>query len=329
MKFSADLTDIRFGIGPMSKNVVDACIDFSNRGRPLMLIPSRRQVEWSGGYTGWTTHDFCTYVRERTDQILLMRDHGGPHQGDNPKEDMHSLFVDCAHFDAIHLDPWKVATSFEEGAAITPVMLEYCHALNPYLLYEIGTEQAICPYEANQLDAFIAFVERNTTPAQFKQIRWAVVQSGTALHGNENTGQHDPGRLTEMLMVCEKWGLLAKVHNGDYLPRQQMDDLLCFGVDSVNIAPEMGQIETQTYLQAIGPDQNVLDIFHKIVYDSRRWTKWLTAEQATDKVALINAAGHYVLNHPDFVTHIKSRYPIDETIKANVTRRLEELHGLI
>ena len=327
MRFSADLTDIRFGIGPMSKNVVDACIDFANRGRPLMLIPSRRQVEWDGGYTGWTTHDFCAYVRERTNQILLTRDHAGPGQGDNPKDDMQSLFVDCAHFDAIHLDPWKIAPTFEEGAAITPLMIEYCHELNPGLLYEIGTEQAICPYEANELDAFITFLERNTSPEQFKQIRWAVIQSGTALHGNENTGQHDPGRLADMLRVCEKWGLLAKVHNGDYLPHEQMADLLGFGVDCVNIAPEMGQIESRAYLEAV--DQKTLDIFYKIVYDSGRWTKWLTPEQAADPMVLINAAGHYVLNHPDFVTHIKNRYPIDETIKANVIRRLEELHGLI
>lgn len=315
----------------MSKNVVDACIDFANqRARPLMLIPSRRQIEWCGGYTGWTTRDFMIYVRARTDQILLMRDHAGPGQGDDTKEDMHSLFTDCVYFDAVHLDPWKVADSFEEGAAIVPIMIEYCHRLNPDLYYEIGTEQAICPYEADQLDAFIQFVKKNVTAAQWAQVRWAVIQSGTSLKGNENTGRHDPIRLTNMLLVCEKHGLLTKVHNGDYLPREQVVKMFGFGLDAINIAPEFGQIETQTYLAAIGADENLLDIFYKTAYASGRWTKWLEPEQAADKVTLLNAAGHYVFAHHDFMT-LKTKLPpdIDETVKANVTRRLEALHGLV
>ena len=38
---------MRFFIGPLSKNVVDAVINFNS---DIGLIPSRRQVDYDGGY---------------------------------------------------------------------------------------------------------------------------------------------------------------------------------------------------------------------------------------------------------------------------------------
>ena len=41
----------------MSKNVVDAIIEF---GGGFGFIPSRRQVDYNGGYVNnWTTGEFC------------------------------------------------------------------------------------------------------------------------------------------------------------------------------------------------------------------------------------------------------------------------------
>ena len=70
-------------IGPMSKNIVDAIIDYSNDNNVhIGLIPSRRQIEFDGGYVNnWTTQEFCDYVKSKTNNILLVRDHSGPLQG--------------------------------------------------------------------------------------------------------------------------------------------------------------------------------------------------------------------------------------------------------
>ena len=56
------------GIGPMSKNCTDACIELANENNvPLMLIASRRQIdsnESGGGYVNnWTTEKFSSYVK--------------------------------------------------------------------------------------------------------------------------------------------------------------------------------------------------------------------------------------------------------------------------
>ena len=79
------------GVGPMSKNCVDATIELANESdAPLMLIASRRQIDaeaFGGGYVNnWTTEEYAQYVIEndKKGKVILARDHGGPWQ--NPVE---------------------------------------------------------------------------------------------------------------------------------------------------------------------------------------------------------------------------------------------------
>ncbi len=75
------------GVGPMSKNVIDATIELSDKYKvPIILIASRRQIDSSdfgGGYVeNWDTEKFSNYVKKKskTKNIILARDHGGPWQ---------------------------------------------------------------------------------------------------------------------------------------------------------------------------------------------------------------------------------------------------------
>ena len=64
--------DVKFFIGPMSKNVVDAVIEV-NKDIDLKIgfIPSRKQVEYDNGYVNnWTTESFSKYVKSKTIQFL-------------------------------------------------------------------------------------------------------------------------------------------------------------------------------------------------------------------------------------------------------------------
>lgn len=67
----------------MSKNIVDALIEYANNTQThVTFIPSRRQVEWNGGYVNnWTTETFTNYVKSKSEYIAIQRDHGGPGQG--------------------------------------------------------------------------------------------------------------------------------------------------------------------------------------------------------------------------------------------------------
>ena len=71
--------DLKFFIGPMSKNVVDSIIEFQKlSSKKVGIIPSRRQIDYLGGYSNnWTTDQISKY----SDDLIIMRDHGGPGQG--------------------------------------------------------------------------------------------------------------------------------------------------------------------------------------------------------------------------------------------------------
>ena len=56
----------------MSKNVVDTILELESN--QIGFIPSRRQVDYSGGYVNnWTTKQFSEYVNGR---VVIERDHG-------------------------------------------------------------------------------------------------------------------------------------------------------------------------------------------------------------------------------------------------------------
>ena len=94
--------DIKFFIGPMSKNVVDSIINFQNKySKKIALIPSRRQIDFKGGYSNnWTTESLSKYAKK----IVIMRDHGGPGQGSKEDNGYESLEYDCNYFDFIYID---------------------------------------------------------------------------------------------------------------------------------------------------------------------------------------------------------------------------------
>jgi hypothetical protein len=320
----------KYFIGPMSKNVVDIIIEFCNKTHnSIGLIPSRRQVEWNGGYVNnWTTETFSKYVKSNTSQIILKRDHSGPGQGQSDDDGYQSLSEDCRYLDLIHIDPWKKYPAFNLGLKETIRMIEHCYDLNPNLEYEVGTEEAIRRFEPYELDELVSRLKDTLDPKVFTKIKYLVIQSGTSLKGNSQTGAYDSQRLISMVEVAKKHGLISKEHNGDYIPVSIIKEKFNLGLDAINIAPEFGLIETQTYLDNIKEDI-ILDKFFNICYESKKWEKWVNKDfdPFTNKIDLIKICGHYVLSTPQFLTEIKSNFPdIDKQIKFNITNKLNELY---
>ena len=320
----------KYFIGPMSKNIVDTIIEFCNEtNNTIGLIPSRRQIENTGGYVNnWTTKEFSEYIRSKTNKILLIRDHSGPEQGQISDDGYESLNEDCKYLDIIHIDPWKKYSIFSEGLKETIKMIEYCYNLNPNIQYEIGTEEAIRQLESYELSDLIHQLKSSLNPEVFKQIKYLVIQSGTSLKGTNQTGNYDPTRLKEMIEVCKQNNLISKEHNGDYIPVFIIKEKFDLGLDSINIAPEFGLIETQTYLDNI-KDDVIFNEYWKICYDSKKWIKWVNQDfdPYLNKKELIKICGHYVLSNPNFIDNIKSKFPnIDQQIKNNIKNKLNKLY---
>jgi len=322
----------KYGIGVVSKNTVDACIDYvNNHEHTITLIPSRRQVDFNGGYVNnWNTRMFSEYVKSKTNKIFLKRDHGGPEQGLNHDDGFESLSHDCLFFDAIHIDPWKHVSSIDVGCESTKDYIEYCYKQNPKIQYEVGTEESIFPYSWRSLDYLLNYLKKSLAKEPFENIKFAVIQSGTSLKENYNTGNYDKNKLIKMLEVCKKYGMLSKEHNGDYLPIDLIREKFKCGLDAINIAPEFGQIETRVYLNEI-KNTYLFDAFFDICYNSKRWEKWVdkSFDPFNNEEKLINICGHYVLSQPDFISDIKKnvRDDIDFIIKKKMMERLEELYS--
>ena len=315
------MSDIKFYIGPMSKNVVDSVIELDN---PIVgFIPSRRQVDFNGGYVNnWTTKQFSEYVNNR---VVIQRDHGGEGQGHKQDNGLTSFLFDANYFDIIHVDPWKAYQDFDLGLQNTIDCMNfiYYEVGNKKVKFEVGTEESIKRFEVDELEKLLSSLEKKLNPNIFENIVYAVVQSGVGLDlGNsKNTCEFAEERFSDMIKVCNKFGKKSKEHNGDYLSVDEYKLRFDLGMDAINIAPQFGQLETLSYLEEMGDD---IEDYYKICYDSRRWEKWVSRDfvPENNKKELIKICGHYVFSDEEF----KSIAPnIDDKIKNIIIDRLLEI----
>ena len=196
----------RLFIGPMSKEIVDAVIDFQ---WPLGLIPSRRQVDHESGYVnGWVTETFCNYVRSRTDKVLLVRDHGGPNQGYKVDNGIESFLIDCQNFDMIHIDPFKRFKAIKDAVNETLKFMRMGLQVNPNIKFEIATEEAIKPLPPEKLASFLKRIYSSTTKEEQDSIKYCVIQSGTALRENKNIGSYKKDWLQKSIEIVEELSLI-------------------------------------------------------------------------------------------------------------------------
>lgn len=315
-------------IGPMTKNVVDACIEYANDEKvPLALIPSRRQIDMASGYVnGWKTASFASYVRSRSDMIVLERDHGGAWQGDEDDFGVLSLVHDSQHFDLLHIDPFKKYKDIWAAASYTAYIME--ELKDAPCRFEIGTEEAICRLTVDQARKFFSMV-RDRVRDGLDRVEYLVVQFGTKIIGAHNTGQFDLIRAREMIALCAEFGKKSKEHNGDYLTAEGVRERRALGLDALNIAPEMGGIESECVLHAMGDRQDLIDRFFKCCLATNRWQKWFPKnfDPASDKGGVIHACGHYCFSDPEFVcisSEIDYKTATDKA-KIKMKERIQEL----
>jgi len=319
-------------IGPMSKNVVDAAI---SSNLDLGLIPSRGQIDRDGGYVNsWNTKSFVSYVREKSDKIIIQRDHAGPQQGKVDDDGLDSILSDAENnLDLIHIDPWVVFKDMETAAFATRLAINSCcEASSNDFGFEVGTEQAIREYSSTELRDFLNKLKKDLGK-RFDRIKFAVIQSGTSLLGTTNTGVFDEKKCEEMISVCKDFGLLSKEHNGDYLEPDLAKRRFELGLDGLNVAPELGVEESRCVLKQI--DQNafkeeLLETLFRACYLSKFWVKWLPEgflpKDSYDKRLLIEVCCHYIFNTKEFKGVASGLKGLQSLIKEALVNKINSLH---
>jgi hypothetical protein len=318
---------VQFFLGPMTRNVVEVALQFHDQYRlPLVFIPSRRQIDMQGGYVeGWTMEMFRRYVGT---SAKIERDHGGPGQGQVDDDGMKSLLEDTRYADVIHVDPWKRYPNYEDGLEWTLRMLQECYAANPAVEFEVGTEESIRRFEAHELDKFLYDLQDRLHPDIFAQIRYVVIQCGTALKEGNNTGAFDEARLRRMLGIVAHYWKTPKEHNGDWITQDTVQKKMAIGLQCINIAPELGEIESRTLYSLFSPEDRAA--FFDLCWKSRKWEKWVSADfdPQANQERLVHICGHYILSTPEFKS-IKDKYEdADKMICQAIWNRLSELYNV-
>jgi len=316
-------------IGTMSKTVVDACIEYANENAaPLGIIPSRRQVDMFAGYVnGWRTNTLASYVQKQSNLIVLQRDHGGPLQGDIEDDGVKSLECDATHFQLLHIDPFKKHKTIDAAAAYTTNAINSISKFSE-CEYEIGTEEAIFPMTPSDAEAFFAAVKRGTAD-NFNRVKYLVVQFGTKIIGTHNTGQFDRDRANKMIQVCRSFDKLSKEHNGDYLTAEGVKTRRALGLDALNIAPEMGGIETECIIDEMQGNQELINTFFDCCIATNRWQKWfpINFNPNENKLDVLRACGHYCFSTSQFkdMTKHLNYDRVTEAAKNKIKERITEL----
>jgi len=322
------------GVGPMSKNCVDAAIDLADQYKtPLMLIASRRQIDseqFGGGYVeNWTTKQFADYVLEKdiNRNIILARDHGGPWQNEleisqnmtlkdamQSSKDSYRADID-AGFSMLHIDPSidiysqpNIDQVLERVYELYDFCWSYAQQTNKDIIFEIGTEEQSGSNNTQQeleytLEEMGKFCKINKMPFP----SFIVIQAGTRVMESKNIGSFDSPirvenelppeiQIPKMINICKKYGIFMKEHNTDYLSTESLKWQPRLGIHAANVAPEFGVAETRAFVSILQKNGciSLLDEFIKISYDSKKWKKWMLEDTAADDFDRAIIAGHYV-----------------------------------
>ena len=323
------------GIGPMSINSINSVIEISKKNSvPIMLIPSRRQIDYNQGYVGnLNTKKFSRYLNNKKN-IIICRDHGGPWQSDieqsknmNLREAMNSSKKSFEHdilsnFKILHLDPSiDIHSKLTIDQIIDRIeeLYEHCWSFakrnNKKILFEIGTEE-----QNGLLNSFESYKYTFNKISKFcdsnKIIKptFFVVQFGTKVMEDKNIGNFNKIKnfahlkkknkeFTKINNFLKKNNIYTKIHNVDYLSDKHLSFLKKSKVGAVNIAPEFGVVETRALIATLKQNnlKELLNRFLELSYNSKKWEKWVINKSKIDKIKCSELSGHYVYSNKEFI----------------------------
>jgi hypothetical protein len=234
---------------------------------------------------------------------------------------------DAKHFDMIHVDPWKFTKNIDLGTDLTVSYIEYALGVNKDLKFEIATEEAIFSFNYLMLYHFVDSVKQRLG-SKFESVTHLVIQSGTKLLGNNQIGDYSQEKLLKQVEVGNRFGLICKEHNGDYIDPLVIKEKFSLGLDCINIAPEFGYIQTCAILENLSDEKK--DLFFKLCLDSNKWKNWVGKDfdPYSNKEELIKISGHYVFSNESFISDIYD-VSFETIIKENLRKKIGELSDIL
>lgn len=296
------MKEFKLGFGPMSREIAVILAKHSkDNDYPLMIIASRNQVDYDSGYV-CTTKELSELVKPyRHDKLLICRDHCGPYfsmfdQGLSLAEAVVRCKktiqedIECG-FDLIHIDVSKVT---DNHLACATDLIDFTLYLKPDMKLEFGSEdntgidiESSIGRIAPQLE-FLAKYSNN--------VKFFVTQTGS-LTKERQAGTFDVARNQQVAAQIHNAGFLFKEHNADYFSQADITLRQQANIDSLNIAPQLGKLQTDL-LKEIAP-ADLWNKFADFVYGKNHWQRWVP-DGVTDKELAVSVSGHYCFNSNEY-----------------------------
>ena len=321
------------GVGPMSSEAIEAVFRYAHfHRRELMLIASKNQIDWNGGYVNnWTTKEYMGYVVQMKKKysyatVRICRDHCGPgFNGINDLSDVYKTIEEDIQngFDLIHVDLCHFHGSYDERLKESKKIIEHTLLLKPDIFLEIGTDENIgTNYSLSnigEIEKEIDFFKSFCEPDFF------VIQTGSLVRDNRQSGSFNKEFVEEASILLKQKGLKLKEHNADYLSKEEI--LLRKGiVDALNIAPQLGVVQTQFVLNKCSIYGVDTTDFMEESYCGGKWKKWLDKNGYENKLLCSMIAGHYHFTSDSYKKIIECLSK-QEDIQENIINMFMDLIG--
>jgi fructose/tagatose bisphosphate aldolase len=296
------MKQFKLGFGPMSKEIIEILAHHTlENNYPLMIIASRNQVDYVTGYV-CTTAELASSVEEfKNPNLLLCRDHCGPYFSDLDRglsvEDamdrcMKTISADIANgFGLLHIDVSRIK---DNQLFYAKRLIELALSLNPDIMLEFGSEDNTgidINSSLARIDVQLGFLN----PYK-KNIKFFVTQTGSLTKDNQ-AGTFDIERNRAIGEQIRAAGFLFKEHNADYFTQEDIQHRITAGIDSLNIAPQLGKVQTDL-LKEFAP-VDLWETFSNLVYSQNYWQRWVP-EGVTDKDIAVSVSGHYLFNSQSY-----------------------------
>lgn len=321
------MKQFKMGFGPMSKEIIDILSSYSSKTKtPIMIIASRNQVDYASGYV-CTTAELMKQVQPlKNENLLVCRDHCGPYFSDLDQGlPFQTVMARCKAtikaditngFDLIHIDVSRIPDNqLDYGKEL----IEYALNLKNDIMLEFGSEDNTgvdINSSIGRLDAQLEFLQ------QYKNnVKFFVTQTGSLTKGQQ-VGSFDVESNKNTAKKIHDAGFLFKEHNADYFSEDDIKLRIDAGVDSLNIAPQLGKIQTDTLKKFAPLDK--WTVFADYVYSKGNWARWVS-DNGADKDNAVSVGGHYCYNSDQYRDIISSidQAAFNRALTNNITNLLD------
>ena len=322
---------MKFAFGPMSSETIRAVYEYSHENNvELMLIASKNQIDYDGGYVNnWNTREYVAYLQGMKDvyrdsKVLICRDHCGPgfraeHKTDCLIDTIHTIKEDCdCNFDLLHIDLSRFDGDIING---TLKCLEFAREQNPNIQFEIGTDEI---GKGNDLQK----IEKELEVFHSFDPLYYVVNTGSLVKENYQAGRFNvDNTLDKVKYLARDYGIGLKEHNADYLNKEEIFSRVAdfTYVDAMNIAPQLGVVQTMTVLtEAMKRGVNVYP-FVDLVYNNKKWEKWEAGHLQHNPWLATAVAGHYHYTSDEYNRIIDEVNKGGATIQQKIVNNIYEV----